>query len=329
MAASKQIRKIAVLCSGGDAPGMNAALRSVVRFGISKKLEVYGVWKGYAGLVEGQWQRMDARSVANIILRGGTILKTARCPEFHEKRVRAACAERLKGAGIDGLVVIGGDGSFRGAQALWKEHRVPVVGIPGTIDNDIAGTEATLGFDTAVNNALNAIDKIRDTASAHERTFLVEVMGKSSGYIALEVGIGAGAEAILIPEAPLSAAQVAERIQSGVGRGKTSSIIVMAEGASPGASMGLAKELKRKFQLGAKVCILGHIQRGGAPTARDRLLGSIMGAKAVTALLDGYSGVMVGVNGDREVLVPFSKTIKRSAKLRRDLVRLADVLASS
>lgn len=323
-----KIRALAVLCSGGDAPGMNAALRAVVRYGIHRGVKVFGVKKGYAGLIRGQWEEMDRKSVANIILRGGTVLKTDRAPEFKRASVRRKAYESLRAEGIDALVVIGGDGSFRGAHALWQECRLPVVGIPGTIDNDISGTEATLGFDTAVNNALTAIDQIRDTASAHERTFLVEVMGRNSGYIALDVGIGGGAEAILLPEARIPVAAVAKRIRRGIERGKMSSIVVMAEGKEPGASMKLAKELEKKYGIESKVCILGHIQRGGSPTARDRRLGSIMGARAVEALLDGYTDVMVGVVGDSEVLVPLTQAITRTVKIRRDLIEMAEILAT-
>jgi len=322
-----KIRSIAVLCSGGDAPGMNAALRAVVRFGLAKGLTVYGVRKGYMGLLHGNWEPMDRKSVANIILRGGTILKTDRCPEFHKKSARKAAVEGMRSQGIDALVVIGGDGSFRGAHALWTEFKFPVVGIPGTIDNDIAGTEETLGFDTAVNNALEAIDKIRDTASAHERTFLVEVMGRNSGYIALDVGIGGGAEAIILPEKKLSTKEVANRIRRGVDRGKTSSIVVMAEGQVSGGSMKLAEELK-KYDIDAKVCILGHLQRGGSPTSRDRRLGSVMGVRAVEALLAGFTDVMVGVEAGNEILVPLPMTVKRSSKFRLDLLELAEVLAT-
>lgn len=325
---TKKIRSIGVLCSGGDAPGMNAALRAVVRFGISKHLTVFGVRKGYAGLLKGSWEIMDRKSVANIILRGGTILKTARCPEFMNKSARKKAASKMKEQGIDALVVIGGDGSFRGAHALWTEFNVPVIGIPGTIDNDIAGTEATLGFDTAVNNALQAIDKIRDTASAHERTFIVEVMGRDSGYIALDVGIGGGAEAILLPEDKAPVSEIAKRIARGLERGKTSSIIVMAEGKQSGGSMRLAAELQKRYGIEAKVCILGHVQRGGAPTARDRRLGSIMGVRAVEALLQGFTDAMVGVQGDHEVLVPILETVKRSSKIRRDLIEMAKILAT-
>lgn len=324
----KEIRSIGVLCSGGDAPGMNAALRAVVRYGIGAGLRVYGIRKGYAGLMRGSWSEMDRKSVANIILRGGTILKTDRCPEFHKKSVRKKAVEGMRDAGIDALVVIGGDGSFRGAHALWSEFGVPVVGIPGTIDNDIAGTEATLGFDTAVNTAIEAIDKIRDTANAHERTFLVEVMGRNSGYIALDVGIGGGAEAIILPEERLPVKEVAARIKRGLERGKTSSIVVMAEGPESGGSMRLADELEKKYGIESKVCILGHIQRGGSPSARDRRLGSVMGVVAVRALLDGYTDVMVGVEGDSEVLVAIPDTVKRSAKIRKDLIRMAEILAT-
>lgn len=324
----EKLRAIAVLCSGGDAPGMNAALRAVVRYGIAKNITVYGVLKGYSGLLNSNWMPMDRASVANILMRGGTILKTDRCPEFHHKAARKLAVENLRREGIDGLVVIGGDGSFRGAHSLWKELGFPVVGVPGTIDNDIAGTEETLGFDTAVNNALSAIDKIRDTAGAHERTFLVEVMGRNSGYIALDVGIGGGAEVIMLPERKVTIKQVASRIQQSLNTGKTSSIIVMAEGQVAGGSMQVAAELEKKFGISAKVCILGHIQRGGAPTARDRLLGSMMGAKAVEVLLKGYCDLMVGVECGKEVLVPFVETAKRSSKFRQDLIDLADVLAT-
>jgi 6-phosphofructokinase 1 len=308
-----KIRALAVLCSGGDAPGMNAALRAVVRYGIANGITVFGVRKGYSGLLKGNWDVMDRKSVANIILRGGTILKTDRCPEFHQKKYRKEAVNLLREQGIDALVVIGGDGSFRGAHALWTEFQLPVIGIPGTIDND---------------NALDAIDKIRDTASAHERTFLVEVMGRNSGYIALDVGIGGGAEAILMPEDRAPVPEIAERIARGLERGKTSSIVVMAEGKESGGSMKLAAELKKRYGIDAKVCILGHVQRGGSPTARDRRLGSIMGVRAVEALLGGYTDAMVGVQGDHEVLVPIPSTVKRSAKIRRDLIELAKVLAT-
>jgi 6-phosphofructokinase 1 len=324
----QEVRALAVLCSGGDAPGMNAALRAVVRYGISSGITVYGVTKGFAGLLRGTWEVMDRKSVANIILRGGTVLKTDRCPEFHKKSARRSAVEGMRASGINGLVVIGGDGSFRGAHALWTEFGLPVVGIPGTIDNDIAGTEETLGFDTAVNNALEAIDKIRDTAGAHERTFLVEVMGRNSGYIALDVAIGGGAEAVILPEKRISVKEVAARVKRGLDRGKMSSIVVMAEGQVSGGSMRLAEELEKKFGISAKVCILGHIQRGGSPTARDRKLGSVMGVRAVEALIGGYTDVMIGIQGGKEVLVPLPLTMKRSSKFRMDLMQMAEVLAT-
>lgn len=323
----KKIRTIAVLCSGGDAPGMNAALRAVVRYGLSRGIRVFGVRKGFSGLIRGMWDELERKSVANIILRGGTILKTDRCPEFFSKPTRAKAARLLQEAGIDALVVIGGDGSFRGAHALWVEHKIPVIGIPGTIDNDINGTEFTIGFDTAVNNAIEAIDKIRDTASAHERTFLVEVMGRNSGYIALDVGIGAGAEAILLPEEKFPLKELAAIIRRGIERGKMSSIVVIAEGKKSGASVKLSEALE-KVGLPSKVCILGHLQRGGAPTARDRRLGSIMGVRAVEALLRGKFDCMVAVRGEKEILVPFKKATKRETKIRRDLIEMAKILST-
>lgn len=306
---------------------MNAAVRAVVRYGIAQNIKVFGVKRGYSGLIKGSWEELERKSVANIILRGGTILNTDRCLEFHQKNIRKKAALLLQDAGIDGLVVIGGDGSFRGAHALWVEHKIPVIGIPATIDNDISGTEFTIGFDTAVNNAIEAIDKIRDTASAHDRTFLVEVMGRNSGYIALDVGIGAGAEAILLPEEKISTKEIAAAVRRGIERGKMSSIIVIAEGKTSGVSTRLAEQLK-KFKISAKVCILGHIQRGGSPTAKDRRIGSIMGVRAVEALLAGKSDMMVGVEGDAETLVPLTKATKRSTKIRRDLIEMAKLLAT-
>ena len=322
-----KIRSVAVLTSGGDAPGMNAAIRAVVRYSISRGLQVYGVETGYSGLVDARFQRMELASVANIIQRGGTILKTDRCPDFHKKSVRKHAAERMRDHGIDSLVVIGGDGSFRGAHLLWEEHQIPVMGIPGTIDNDLYGTELTIGFDTAVNTGIEAIDKIRDTASAHQRTFIMEVMGRNSGYIALDVGVGGGAEAIIIPEVPVTPKQVAAAIDRGVRRGKTSSIIVVAEGIKPNKSIELAKELKAKHGISSKVCILGHIQRGGSPSAKDRLIASLMGMEAVKSLLAGNTDAMIGVQGDKEVLVPFALATTKKKALRHEFIELARALA--
>ncbi|MCC7441760.1 MAG: 6-phosphofructokinase, partial [Bdellovibrionales bacterium] len=263
----KRLQSIAVLTSGGDAPGMNAAIRSVVRYGISRGCKVYGVKKGYRGLIEGLIEPLVESSVANIIQRGGTILKTDRCEEFRTKPGRRKAAAHLRELSIEGLVVIGGDGSFRGAHLLELETRFPTVGIPGTIDNDIAGTDDTVGFDTAINTACEAIDRIRDTASSHDRLFLLEVMGRSSGFIAAHVGIGGGAETIVVPDAAaMSIPAICNTIDRGVMRGKGSSIVVVAEGPKAGHSTRIADALAKKGY-SPKVCILGHTQRGGAPTA--------------------------------------------------------------
>jgi 6-phosphofructokinase 1 len=321
------MKAIAVLTSGGDAPGMNAAIRAVVRTAISHGCEVYGVNKGYSGLLEGQINPMTVGSVANIIQRGGTILKTDRCLAFHQKSVRREAAQLLKRKGIGGLVVIGGDGSFTGAHLMQKETGFPVIGIPGTIDNDIAGTEDTIGFDTAVNTGIDAIDRIRDTASSHDRIFLVEVMGRSSGFIACQVGIGGGAETILVPEKKETLAAVCKNIDRGSKRGKSSSIIVVAEGEKPGLSQRLANDLTRRGY-NPKVCILGHTQRGGSPTAHDRMLASILGASAVTYLLAGKSNAMVGVESNEVVLVHFKNVIGVHKQLPMQLLKVAQILSS-
>jgi 6-phosphofructokinase 1 len=324
---SSSMKAIAVLTSGGDAPGMNAAIRAVVRTAISHGCEVYGVTKGYSGLLEGQITAMTANSVANIIQRGGTILKTDRCEAFYQKSVRREAAHILNRKGIGGLVVIGGDGSFTGAHLMEKETGFPVIGVPGTIDNDIAGTEDTIGFDTAVNTAIDAIDRIRDTASSHDRIFLVEVMGRSSGFIAVQVGIGGGAETILVPEKKESLAKICKNIDRGLKRGKSSSIIVVAEGEKPGLSQRLAEGLEKRGY-NPKVCILGHTQRGGSPTGHDRMLASILGASAVTYLLAGKSNSMVGVENDEVVLVAFKNVIGVKKPLPMQLLNVAHILAT-
>jgi 6-phosphofructokinase 1 len=324
---NKTIRSFAVLTSGGDAPGMNAAIRAVVRYGISLGCEVYGVQKGYSGLLEGQIHPLNALSVANIIQRGGTILKTDRCEAFYRKSVRREAANILERKGIEGLVVIGGDGSFTGAHLMEKETGFPTIGIPGTIDNDIAGTDDTIGFDTAVNTAIDAIDRIRDTASSHDRIFLVEVMGRSSGFIGIQVGIGGGAETVIIPERKESLATVCKTIERGRKRGKSSSIIVVSEGRTPGLSQRIAADLDRRGY-SAKVCILGHTQRGGSPTAHDRLLASALGAAAVAYLAGGKSNAMVGVQKNQIVLVPFNRVIGHKKDVSSDLIELARVLAT-
>lgn len=321
-------KSIAVLTSGGDAPGMNAAVRAVVRYVLAHGGSAYGVLKGFSGLLDGQIIPLNASSVANIIQRGGTILKTDRCPAFHKKSVRQEAAHILLRKGIDALVVIGGDGSFTGAHLLERETGFPTIGVPGTIDNDIAGTEDTIGFDTAVNTAVDAIDRIRDTASSHDRIFLVEVMGRSCGWIAVETGIGGGAETIIVPEKRDSITSICSTIERGMKRGKSSSIIVVTEGTKPGGMTAeLAADLKKRGYH-ARVAILGHTQRGGAPTAHDRLLASALGATAAGLLLGGVSNCMVGVQNGRIVRVPFSRVIGKKKKMSLDLLQLAQILAT-
>lgn len=324
----KQIQKIGVYTSGGDAPGMNAAIRAVVRVGISQKLEVYGIHNGYVGMMENKMEPLQLRDMANIIQRGGTILKTGRSSEFMRPEGRARAAANVKALGIDALVCIGGDGSFRGAHALWEEHQIPVVGVPGTIDNDIFGSDKTIGFDTAVNTALEAIDRIRDTAASHDRLFIVEVMGRNSGFIASHVGLAGGAEEIFTPDANTTVEKAIDRIMDAKARGKTSSIIITAEGQKPGRAYDLADAIRKKSGMDAKVCILGHQQRGGSPTAADRILASRMGAAAVDALFKGYCDVMIGTEGERLIQVPLDLVAKNEKKNQLDLISLASVLAT-
>ena len=327
IANTKKYKALAVMTSGGDAPGMNAAIRSVVRYGLHAGVKVFGIVKGYSGLLEGHIEPLDATSVANIIQRGGTILKTDRCEAFFKKSTRREAANILRRNSIDGLVVIGGDGSFTGAHLLEDETGFPTIGVPGTIDNDIAGTDDTIGFDTAINTALNAIDNIRDTASSHDRIFLVEVMGRSSGFIGLQVGIGGGAETVIVPERKESIPTICRTIDRGIKRGKTSSIIVVSEGKKSGLTTGLAKELT-KHGYSSRVCILGHTQRGGSPSAHDRMLASVLGASAVAYLLAGKSNSMVGVREASVVLVPFRKVIGYKKDLPAPSLRLAQILSS-
>lgn len=285
------MKRIAVLCSGGDSPGMNAAVRAVVRTAIGQDLEVYGIMRGYQGLLEGDFLKMDVSSVGNILQRGGTILKTSRCPEFHEADTRKDAANLLKRKNIDGLVVIGGNGSFNGAFELHSEHGIPVACIPGTIDNDVDGSAYSIGFDTAVQTALEAVDKIRDTASSHARTFIVEVMGRSSPAIALHVGLCSGAENIVLPADTVDYDQIAADVKRGIKRGKDSSIIIVAEGKQQGLSNSILQHLESNYQIKGRVCILGHVQRGGSPTAIDRFLASSMGYQAVMKLVEGEKAI--------------------------------------
>ncbi len=319
---SSSLKKIGVYTSGGDAPGMNAAIRAVVRTAILNGIEVVGVIQGYSGLIENEFIPLNLSSMANIIQRGGTILKTGRAPEFHKAELRAQAVANARAAGLEAMVCIGGDGSFAGAHFLWQEHRFPIIGVPGTIDNDIAGTDATIGFDTCVNIALEAIDRIRDTAASHDRLFIVEVMGRDSGFIATDVGIAGGAEDVFIPENPTTADQAIERIKRGMARGKKSSILVAAEGHKPGRAYDLAEAIRKKSGFDAKVCILGHIQRGGSPTAADRILASRLGSAAVHALRRGDCDAMVGISNGDVVCVPFDKVIGVKKQVKDELVQL-------
>ncbi|UWG95609.1 6-phosphofructokinase [Dehalobacter sp. DCM] len=286
----KNARKIAVLTSGGDAPGMNAAIRAVVRKGIYHDFHVFGVYHGYDGLLNGEIKEMALGSVADIIHRGGTVIRTARCEEMYSAEGQEKAARQLKNHGIEYLIVIGGDGSYRGAAAIAK-HGIKVIGIPGTIDNDITGTDLTIGFDTAVNTVVEAVSKLRDTASSHERAFIVEVMGRNCGDIALKAGLAIGAESILVPEIAFDLAEISEKLVRGYRRGKNHSIIICAEGA--GNVWEIAEKLKQHSGFETRVTILGHVQRGGAPSAADAVLGAVMGGKAVDAVLEGKSDIMI------------------------------------
>jgi len=321
------MRHIGVLTSGGDAPGMNAAIRAVVRTAIHAGLQVSGIYRGYQGLIEGDIVELGARSVANIIQRGGTILRTARCQAFYTPEGRAQAAAQLHAHGIDALAVIGGDGSYRGAAKLHAEHGIRVVGIPGTIDNDIYGTDVSIGFNTAINVALDAVDRLRDTAASHDRLFLVEVMGRHSGAIALYVGVAGGAEAILLPEVPVDVERVAETLVAAQQRGKSSSVVVVAEGAIDGGAMALQKVLSERCGYEARTSILGHIQRGGAPSTRDRVLASRLGFRAVRTLLEGISGVMVGIDKRGTNTVPLQAVWENKKEIDWELVEIAQVLA--
>ncbi|MFK8138982.1 MAG: 6-phosphofructokinase [Bdellovibrionales bacterium] len=318
---------IGVYTSGGDAPGMNAAIRAVVRTSYNMDIKISGITAGYNGMLNSWFQELSPRSCANIIQRGGTMLKTARCMEFLKPEMRELAAKNLKNAGIDALVCIGGDGSYNGALALHLEQGIPVIGVPGTIDNDIYGTDFTVGFDSAVNTALDAIDKIRDTATSHDRIFIVEVMGRNSGFLALDVGIAGGAQDIFVPEKALAVDKVIQNIQNSISKGKLSSIIVAAEGQKPGRAYDLAEQIRKKSGLDAKVCVLGHIQRGGAPTARDRVLASAFGAAAVEGLSREFNHHAVGLVNSSLIYTPLDQVAKNKKNVREDLLLLAHVLA--
>lgn len=318
-------QKLGLVTAGGDAPGMNATIRSVVRTAIFNELEVLGVERGYLGLLKNEFCRLDARTVGGIIHLGGTILKTSRCKEIRTPEGIEKASEALKALNIDGLVVIGGDGSLHGAMKLQEASGIPVVGIPATIDNDVPGTEETVGFDTAVNTALIEIDKIRDTATSHERLFVVEVMGHHSGFIALEVGVGAGAELILMPEVEYTFDMVCERLERARKSGKTSSIIVIAEGA--GDSSALVKELSGLGSYETRLSVLGYSQRGGAPSARSRLLASLFGVAAVDLFLEGKKKTLVGLEKG-QIITPTLDVISKGPKqLDSQLLKIAHILS--
>lgn len=325
----KTVTRIGVLSSGGDSPGMNACIRAVVRTAIYNGLEVYGIMRGYSGMVEDDFIRMESRSVANIIQRGGTILKTSRCKEFFDAEGRQKAYNNLKKRGINGLVIIGGDGSFRGAQLFSNEYDIPCIGLAGTIDKDIAGTDFTIGFDTAVNTAVEAIDKIRDTAEAHDRLFIIEVMGRDAGYIALHSGIATGAENILIPERKTQIDDIICQLAEKERRHKLVNLIVVAEGDEFGGANEVAKVVRERLPLlEVRVCILGHIQRGGAPSCMDRLIASRMGYHAVECLVEGRYNVFVGIVNNKMSYIPLNEAVKKKQRISEEWLKIVKILAS-
>ncbi|QCX37868.1 6-phosphofructokinase [Aureibaculum algae] len=323
------IKKIGVMTSGGDAPGMNAAIRAVARACSYYNIECVGFYRGYQGMIEGDFVELTARSVKNIISKGGTILKSARSTEFRTKEGRAKAYEQVKKAKVDALILIGGDGTFNGGIVFGKEFGIPFIGIPGTIDNDIAGTTSTIGYDTALNTVVECIDKIRDTASSHNRLFFVEVMGRDAGFIALNAGVGAGAEEILLPEEDLGLDRLLESLKKSKSRGKSSSIVVVSEGDKTGKNVfELAEYVTKNLpEYEARVSVLGHMQRGGSPTCFDRVLASKLGVKAVESLLDGQSNAMVGFLNNKIVTTDIEEAIISSHDINRELLRISDILS--
>ena len=323
-----RLKKIGVLTSGGDAPGMNACIRAIVRCGVDHKLVVIGIRRGYAGLLERDFVKLGSRSVANIIQQGGTFLETARCDEMKTAEGVRKAVQILQREGIGSLITIGGDGTFRGAVALAEAGDIKVIGIPGTIDNDVYGTDYAIGFDTAINTALDAIDKIRDTAGSLQRPFFIEVMGRDRGFIALDVGIAGGAENILIPETETKIEELCLDIRRNFKKGKKSSIVVVAEGDEAGGVFQVAQQVWERLRLEYRICVLGHIQRGGSPTARDRILASKLGAAAVDALATGKTGYMVGESKGEIAFTPLRETWERRKELDNNLLQLMKVLAA-
>lgn len=322
------IKCIGILTSGGDAPGMNAAIRAVTRSAIYNGLKVKGIYRGYKGLITGEIKEFKTENVSNIIQLGGTILKTARCQEFKTPEGRQISYETMQKEGIDALIVIGGDGSLTGARLLAQEYDVPCIGLPGTIDNDLFGTDTTIGYDTALNTILDAVDKIRDTATSHERLFFVEVMGRDAGFLALNGAIASGAEAAIIPEFNTEVDQLEEFINNGFRKSKNSSIVLVAESEITGGAMHYAERVKNEFpQYDVRVSILGHLQRGGRPTAHDRIIASRMGVASIEALMEGQRNVMIGIENDQIVYVPFTKAIKNDKPIDRELVNVLHELS--
>ena len=322
------IKCIGVLTSGGDAPGMNAAIRAVTRTAIYNGLTVKGIMRGYHGLVTNEIVEFKSKSVSNIIQKGGTILKTARSKEFRTPEGRKIAYDNMRAAGIDALVVIGGDGSLTGARIFAEEYDVPIVGLPGTIDNDLTGTDSTIGYDTALNTIMEAVDKLRDTASSHERLFFVEVMGNTAGYLALNSAIASGAEAAIVPEMETEVDQLSELINQGFRKSKNSAIVLVAENKETNGAIGLAERIKQEFpEYDARVTILGHIQRGGSPTAADRILASRMGAAAIRALLEGQRNVMIGIQNGQMVYVSFTKAVSGEKQINRNKMELVKILS--
>ena len=323
-----EIKCVGILTSGGDAPGMNAAIRAVTRTAIYNCFVVKGIMRGYRGLITNEILPFKTQNVSNIIQQGGTILKTARCMEFKTPEGRKLAYENMQAHGIDALVVIGGDGSLTGARVFASEYNFPIVGLPGTIDNDLFGTDTTIGYDTALNTIMEAVDKIRDTATSHERLFFIEVMGREAGFLALNGAIASGAEAAIIPEIATEVDQLSELIGNGFRKSKNSSIVLVAESELTGGATGLAERVKNEFpQYDVRVTILGHIQRGGSPTASDRILASRMGEAAINALLEGQRNIMVGIQNDELVYIPFSKAIKNQKPINRDLLNTIKILS--
>lgn len=321
------MKKIAVFTSGGDSPGMNACIRAVVRTAIYHKLEIMGIMHGYQGMIDDEFIPLESKSVANIIQRGGTILKTARSKKFMTKEGMQEAYDNLVKHGIEGIVAIGGNGTFTGAAEFNSIYKIPFIGIPGTIDNDLAGTDFTIGFDTAINTVVNAVDKIRDTAESHDRLFFVEVMGRDAGLIALKSGIGVGAESILIPETKTDLEHLIERLERGK-RSKSSKIIMVAEGDEEGGAFEIAKKVKERFsQYDTRVSVLGHLQRGGSPSCNDRVLASRLGFNAVEALLEGKHNVMVGVINNEIEFTPFEKAIKHIEEIDDEVMRMLEILS--